>query len=136
MSFTINRLMREGKGKHRIKKSKTRLVALDKCPQKKGKCFRVYTVSPRKPNSARRKVARVCLSNLKMVTAYIPGEGHNLARFSDVLVRGGSIPDLPGVKYRVIRNKYDCAGVVNRISSRSKYGKKLDLTAKVSKKHG
>ncbi len=116
---TINQLVR--KGRKPIKK-KSKSPALDSCPQKKGVCIRVYTTTPKKPNSALRKVARVRLSNKKEVTAYIPGEGHNLQEHSTVLVRGGRVKDLPGVRYHIVRGAYDCAGVEGRKKSRSKYG--------------
>lgn len=101
--------------------------ALEKNPQKKGVCIKVFTCSPKKPNSAVRKVARVRLSNKLYVTAYIPGEGHNLQEHSSVLVRGGRVKDLPGVHYKIIRGAIDCHGVKNRKSSRSKYGAKKKL---------
>jgi small subunit ribosomal protein S12 len=97
---------------------------LDGCPQKRGTCIRVYTTTPKKPNSALRKVAKVRLSNGKEVIAYIPGIGHNLQEHSVVLVRGGRVKDLPGVKYHIVRGVYDAAGVANRRNSRSKYGAK------------
>jgi small subunit ribosomal protein S12 len=109
----------------RLKKQKiNRSSALDKCPQKKGVCLKVYTKTPKKPNSALRKVAKVKLSNLQTVISYIPGIGHSLQEHSIVLVRGGRVPDLPGVKYHTIRNKYDLAGIKHRKTSRSKYGTK------------
>jgi len=100
-------------------------TSLDKNPQKKGTCLRVFTIAPRKPNSAVRKVARVLLSNKLTVTAYIPGEKHNLQEHSSVLIRGGRVKDLPGVQYKVIRGVFDCQGVVGRKTSRSKYGVKI-----------
>ncbi len=118
---TINQLVRYGR-KKRKKKSKS--PALDRCPQKAGTCIRVYTTTPKKPNSALRKVAKVRLSNGKEVIAYIPGEGHNLQEHSKVLVRGGRVKDLPGVKYHIVRGVYDAAGVAGRRNSRSKYGTK------------
>ncbi len=118
---TINQLVRHGR-KPRKRKSKS--PALDGCPQKRGTCIRVYTTTPKKPNSALRKVAKVRLSNGKEVIAYIPGEGHNLQEHSVVLVRGGRVKDLPGVKYHIVRGAYDAAGVANRRNSRSKYGTK------------
>jgi len=118
---TINQLVRKGRRKTR-KKSKA--PVLDKCPQKKGVCLQVKTLTPKKPNSALRKVARVRLSNGKEVTVYIPGEGHNLQEHSIVLVRGGRVRDLPGVKYHVIRGTMDSMGVEDRRKSRSKYGSK------------
>lgn len=118
---TINQLVRHGR-KPKIKKSRS--PALEGCPQKRGVCIRVYTTTPKKPNSALRKVAKVRLSNGREVIAYIPGEGHNLQEHSVVLVRGGRVKDLPGVKYHIVRGKYDCAGVEGRKQSRSKYGTK------------
>jgi small subunit ribosomal protein S12 len=100
-------------------------TSLDKNPHKKGTCLRVFTIAPRKPNSAVRKVARVLLSNKLTVTAYIPGEKHNLQEHSSVLIRGGRVKDLPGVQYKVIRGVFDCQGVVGRKTSRSKYGVKI-----------
>jgi len=97
---------------------------MDSCPQKRGVCTRVYTTTPKKPNSALRKVARVRLTNGMEVTAYIPGEGHNLQEHSIVLIRGGRVKDLPGVRYHIIRGAIDTAGVANRKKSRSKYGAK------------
>jgi small subunit ribosomal protein S12 len=97
---------------------------MDSCPQKRGVCTRVYTTTPKKPNSALRKVARVRLTNQIEVTAYIPGEGHNLQEHSIVLIRGGRVKDLPGVRYHIIRGAMDTAGVENRKKSRSKYGAK------------
>ncbi|UNB92054.1 30S ribosomal protein S12 [Candidatus Carsonella ruddii] len=119
--MTINQIIRLGRKKY-IKKIKT--PALLKSPQKKGICLKVYTTTPKKPNSALRKVCRVKLSNKNEITVYIPGEGHNLQEHSNVLVRGGRVKDLPGVKYHVIRNVYDLSGVINRKKSRSKYGTK------------
>ncbi len=118
---TINQLVRKGRKKV-LKKSKS--VDLERCPQKKGVCLQVMTRTPKKPNSALRKVARVRLSNGKEVTVYIPGEGHNLQEHSIVLIRGGRVPDLPGVKYHMIRGKLDTAGVEGRKRGRSKYGAK------------
>lgn len=116
---TINQLVRLGRGK-KIKKPKN--PALQGCPQKRGVCIRVYTVTPKKPNSALRKVAKVRLTNGIEITAYIPGIGHNLQEHSVVLVRGGRVRDLPGVRYKIIRGALDAAGVQNRRKSRSKYG--------------
>ncbi|KAK9708246.1 hypothetical protein K7432_009761 [Basidiobolus ranarum] len=116
---TLNQVIR-GCRKHKKKLSKS--PALDSSPQRKGVCTKVYTTKPKKPNSAQRKVARVRLTSGKTVIAYIPGEGHNLQEHSVVLVRGGAVPDLPGVKYHVIRGALDCQGVPNRTTSRSKYG--------------
>jgi small subunit ribosomal protein S12 len=118
---TINQLVRKGRVKI-LTKSKAR--ALTACPQKRGVCTRVYTTTPKKPNSALRKVARVRLTNNMEVTAYIPGEGHNLQEHSIVLIRGGRIKDLPGVRYHIIRGTLDTSGVEERKNSRSKYGAK------------
>jgi len=118
---TINQLIR--KGRKRIK-AKTKAPAMGSCPQKRGVCTRVYTSTPKKPNSALRKVARVRLTNKIEVTAYIPGEGHNLQEHSIVLIRGGRVKDLPGVRYHIIRGTMDTAGVADRTKSRSKYGTK------------
>jgi len=118
---TINQLVR--KGRKKVKK-KSKAPALEGNPQKRGVCVRVYTTTPKKPNSALRKVARVRLSNGYEVTCYIPGEGHNLQEHSIVLVRGGRVKDLPGVRYKIIRGALDAAGVQNRRQSRSKYGTK------------
>ncbi|KAA3608236.1 MAG: 30S ribosomal protein S12 [Planctomycetota bacterium] len=116
---TINQLVRKGRNKVR---SKSKSPVLDACPQKRGVCVQVKTMTPKKPNSALRKVARVRLSNGKEITAYIPGEGHNLQEHSIVLVRGGRVRDLPGVRYHIIRGTLDAAGVDDRRRSRSKYG--------------
>jgi small subunit ribosomal protein S12 len=118
---TINQLVRKGR-KQIIVKSKTR--ALDSCPQKRGVCTRVYTTTPKKPNSALRKVAKVRLTNGHEVICYIPGEGHNLQEHSIVLIRGGRVKDLPGVRYTIVRGALDTAGVADRLQSRSKYGTK------------
>ncbi len=118
---TINQLVRKGRAAVH-KKSKT--PAMDGCPQKRGVCLRVYTTTPKKPNSALRKVARVRLTNGLEVTSYIPGVGHNLQEHSIVLIRGGRVKDLPGVRYHIIRGTLDTAGVANRRQSRSKYGAK------------
>ncbi|MRI82891.1 MAG: 30S ribosomal protein S12 [Nitratiruptor sp.] len=118
---TINQLVRKERKKV-IKKSKS--PALVKCPQRRGVCTRVYTTTPKKPNSALRKVAKVRLTSGYEVISYIPGEGHNLQEHSIVLVRGGRVKDLPGVKYHIIRGALDTAGVANRKKSRSKYGTK------------
>ena len=118
---TINQLIRNGR---KEKKWKSKTPALQGCPQKRGVCIRVFTTTPKKPNSALRKVARVRLSNGYEVTAYIPGIGHNLQEHSVVLVRGGRVKDLPGVRYKIIRGALDCAGVEGRRTSRSKYGTK------------
>ena len=118
---TINQLIRKGRKKI-LEKTKT--PALKSSPQKRGVCTRVYTSTPKKPNSALRKVARVRLTNQMEVTAYIPGEGHNLQEHSIVLIRGGRIKDLPGVRYHIIRGTMDTSGVADRRQSRSKYGTK------------
>jgi len=118
---TINQLVRKGR-KKQTKKSK--VPALKSSPQKRGVCTRVYTTTPKKPNSALRKVARVKLSNNFEVTAYIPGEGHNLQEHSIVLIEGGRVKDLPGVRYHVVRGVLDPAGVEDRRTSRSRYGTK------------
>jgi small subunit ribosomal protein S12 len=112
----------------RVQKFKTKAPALASCPQKRGVCTRVYTTTPKKPNSALRKVARVRLTNGIEVTAYIPGEGHNLQEHSIVLVRGGRVKDLPGVRYHIVRGALDTSGVDDRKQSRSKYGTKLKKT--------
>jgi len=119
---TISQLIRLGRGK---KKRKTRSRALERCPQKRGVCLQVKTQTPKKPNSALRKVARVRLTNGIEVTSYIPGEGHNLQEHSIVLIRGGRVKDLPGVRYHIVRGTLDTAGVQNRRKSRSKYGAKM-----------
>lgn len=116
---TINQLVRKGRQKTEWK---TKTPALEGNPQKRGVCTRVYTTTPKKPNSALRKVARVRLTNGMEVTCYIPGEGHNLQEHSIVLVRGGRVKDLPGIRYKIIRNVYDAAGVEGRRQARSKYG--------------
>jgi len=118
---TINQLIRKGRNKIQKKKN---APALGGSPQKRGVCTRVYTATPKKPNSALRKVARVRLTNGKEVTCYIPGEGHNLQEHSVVLVRGGRVKDLPGVRYHVVRGTLDTAGVEDRRQGRSKYGVK------------
>ena len=118
---TINQLVRYGR---RAMRSKKKTPALDGCPQKRGVCLQVKTMTPKKPNSALRKIARVRLSNGKEVTVYIPGEGHNLQEHSIVMVRGGRVRDLPGVRYHIVRGVYDCQGVTDRKQSRSKYGAK------------
>jgi small subunit ribosomal protein S12 len=118
---TINQLVNQGREKQRRKTTAPALVA---CPQKRGVCVRVYTTTPKKPNSALRKVARVRLTNQMEVTSYIPGEGHNLQEHSVVLIRGGRVKDLPGVRYHIVRGTLDTAGVTNRRQSRSKYGAK------------
>jgi len=118
---TINQLVRKGR---KVVKSKNKAPALEACPQKRGVCTRVYTTTPKKPNSALRKVARVRLTNGMEVTAYIPGEGHNLQEHSIVLIRGGRIKDIPGVRYHIVRGSLDTSGVDDRKKSRSKYGTK------------
>ncbi len=118
---TINQLVRKGRKKQ---KRKTTAPALKACPQKRGVCVRVYTSTPKKPNSALRKVARVRLTNGMEVTSYIPGEGHNLQEHSVVLIRGGRVKDLPGVRYHIVRGTLDTTGVAGRKQSRSKYGTK------------
>jgi len=118
---TIQQLVR--KGRVTLEK-KSKSAALDACPQRRGVCTRVYTTTPKKPNSALRKIARVRLSNKKEVTVYIPGEGHNLQEHSIVLVRGGRVRDLPGVRYHIIRGALDTLGVQGRKQSRSLYGAK------------
>ena len=116
---TTNQLVRKGRKKPR---HKTRVPDLNQCPQKRGVCLQVHTQTPKKPNSALRKVARVRLSNGKEVTAYIPGIDHNLQEHSIVLVRGGRVRDLPGVRYHIVRGVLDTLGVANRKQGRSKYG--------------
>jgi len=126
---TINQLIKKGR---KILKSKPSTPALQRCPQKRGVCTRVYTSTPKKPNSALRKVARVRLTNSIEVTAYIPGEGHNLQEHSIVLIRGGRVKDLPGVRYHVIRGTLDTSGVADRKQGRSKYGAKKPKKAAVA----
>lgn len=118
---TIQQLI---KRKKQIKKYKTKSPALEQNPQKKGVCLKVYTRTPKKPNSAIRKIAKVRLTNKVRIIAYIPGEGHNLQEHSVVFVRGGRVKDLPGVRYHLIRGKYDFQGLQKRTKSRSKYGGK------------
>ena len=118
---TIQQLIRKGRNTN---KRKTAAPAMQSCPQKRGVCTRVYTTTPKKPNSALRKVARVRLTNGIEVTAYIPGEGHNLQEHSIVLIRGGRVKDFPGCRYHVVRGTLDAAGVKDRRQSRSKYGGK------------
>ena len=118
---TISQLSRKGR---QVLNTKSNAPALKECPQKRGVCTRVYTTTPKKPNSALRKVARVRLTNGIEVTAYIPGIGHNLQEHSVVLIRGGRVKDLPGVRYHIIRGSLDTAGVANRNQARSKYGAK------------
>ena len=123
---TINQLVR--KGRKKITK-RNKVPALDACPQKRGVCTQVRTQTPKKPNSALRKVARVRLTNSMEVTAYIPGEGHNLQEHSVVLIRGGRVKDLPGVRYHIIRGALDTEGVADRNRGRSKYGTKKSRTS-------
>jgi small subunit ribosomal protein S12 len=120
---TIQQLVRKGR---EIIRAKSKSRALDQCPQRRGVCTRVYTTTPKKPNSALRKVAKVRLTNKVEVIAYIPGEGHNLQEHSIVLIRGGRVKDLPGVRYHIVRGSLDTAGVKDRKQSRSKYGTKKD----------
>ena len=118
---TINQLIRKGR---EPQKAKSKVPAMEQNPQKRGVCTRVYTTTPKKPNSALRKVAKVRLTNQREVIAYIPGEGHNLQEHSVVLVRGGRVKDLPGVRYKVVRGTLDAAGVSDRKKARSQYGVK------------
>lgn len=118
---TINQLVRKGRG---FKKGKIKTRALNQCPQRRGVCLLVTTRTPKKPNSALRKIARVRLTNGQEVTAYVGGEGHNLQEHSVVLIRGGRVRDLPGVRYHIVRGALDCLGVENRKQGRSKYGAK------------
>lgn len=120
---TINQIVRHGKGRE-AQTIKAKCPALEQCPQKRGVCLNVTTTSPKKPNSAMRKIARVRLTNRMEGTVYIPGEGHNLQEHSVVLIRGGRVKDLPGVRYHIIRGVLDTAGVQNRKQARSKYGAK------------
>lgn len=120
---TVNQLVRKGRTELKVRK---KTPALQSCPQRRGVCARVYTQTPKKPNSALRKVCRVRLTNGYEVTAYIGGEGHNLQEHSVVLIRGGRVKDLPGVRYKVVRGHLDTAGVKDRKQGRSKYGKKRD----------
>ena len=119
---TIQQLVRKGRN---VIEEKSKAPALDSSPQRRGVCVRVYTTTPKKPNSAMRKVARVRLTNGKEVNAYIPGEGHNLQEHSIVLIRGGRVKDLPGVRYHLVRGALDTAGVDGRNQRRSKYGTKI-----------
>ena len=123
---TINQLVRKGR---KQPKYKSKSPVLESCPQRKGVCVQVKTTTPKKPNSALRKIARVRLTNGQEVTAYIPGEGHNLQEHSMVLVRGGRVKDLPGVRYHIIRGTLDCLGIENRRRGRSKYGTKTPKAA-------
>ncbi|YCJ94101.1 MAG: 30S ribosomal protein S12 [Candidatus Karelsulcia muelleri] len=127
---TIQQLIKKGREKI---PNKSKSLALNRCPQKRGVCTRVYTTTPKKPNSAMRKVARVKLTNGKEVNAYIPGEGHNLQEHSLVLIRGGRVKDLPGVRYHIIRGALDTAGVKDRKKARSKYGTKKPKNKKYEK---
>ena len=120
---TIQQLVRKGR---QAKTDKTKTPALKACPQRRGVCTRVYTTTPKKPNSALRKVCRVRLTNGMEVTSYIPGEGHNLQEHSVVLIRGGRVKDLPGVRYKIIRGSLDTQGVRNRKQARSRYGAKKE----------
>ena len=124
---TIQQLVRKGRKKLGYK---SKSPALDNCPQRRGVCTRVYTTTPKKPNSAMRKVARVRLTNGKEVNVYIPGEGHNLQEHSIVMIRGGRVKDLPGVRYHIIRGALDTSGVTDRKQQRSKYGTKRPKAAK------
>lgn len=124
---TVNQLVRHGRAKDIVR---TKSPALQACPQRRGVCTRVYTTTPKKPNSALRKVARVKLTSKVEVTAYIPGEGHNLQEHSIVLVRGGRVKDLPGVRYHIIRGALDASGVENRKQGRSLYGVKRPKAGK------
>lgn len=125
---TVNQLVRKGR---MPKKYKSKAPALESCPQKRGVCVRVFTTTPKKPNSALRKVARIRLTNNVEVTAYIPGIGHNLQEHSIVLIRGGRVKDLPGVRYHIIRGTLDTEGVQNRFQGRSRYGAKKPKEKKV-----
>lgn len=124
---TIQQLVRKGRV---AIENKSKSKALDNCPQKRGVCTRVYITTPKKPNSAARKVAKVRLTNKEEIIAYIPGEGHTLQEHSAVLVRGGRVKDLPGVRYHVARGRFDAAGVKDRKKSRSKYGTKREKAPK------
>lgn len=127
---TINQLVRKGREE---KSTLNKAPALKKSPQKRGVCQKVYTTTPKKPNSALRKVARIKLTNGLEVIAYIPGEGHNLQEHSSVLIRGGRVKDLPGVKYHIVRGALDTQGVKNRKQGRSRYGTKKNVKAAVGK---
>ena len=124
---TVNQLVRSGR---KVPVKRTKVPALEACPQKRGVCTRVYTTTPKKPNSALRKVARIRLTNGFEVTSYIPGEGHNLQEHSVVMIRGGRVKDLPGVRYHIVRGSLDTQGVDNRKQGRSKYGSKKGKTKK------
>jgi small subunit ribosomal protein S12 len=127
---TVNQLIRHGRVQ---KKDKSKSPALENCPQKRGVCTRVFTTTPKKPNSAMRKVARVRLTNNIEVTGYIPGVGHNLQEHSIVLIRGGRVKDLPGVRYHIVRGTLDSEGVANRQQARSRYGAKRPKEKKIAK---
>lgn len=127
---TVNQLVRKGRKKE---KHKSKSPALERCPQKRGVCTRVFTTTPKKPNSAMRKVARIRLTNNIEVTGYIPGAGHSLQEHSIVLIRGGRVKDLPGVRYHVVRGSLDCGGVQDRTKGRSKYGTKKPKEKKMPK---
>ena len=120
---TIQQLVRKGRS---VAADKSKSPALDSCPQRRGVCVRVYTTTPKKPNSAMRKVARVRLTNSKEVNSYIPGEGHNLQEHAVVMIRGGRVKDLPGVRYHIVRGALDLQGVAKRKQGRSKYGAKKE----------
>jgi small subunit ribosomal protein S12 len=126
---TISQLVRKGRTKPT---NKSKSAALDSCPQRRGVCTKVYTTTPKKPNSAMRKVAKVRLTNKQEIIAYIPGEGHNLQEHSIVLVRGGRVKDLPGVRYHIVRGALDTAGVAGRNQRRSKYGTKKPKPGQVA----
>ena len=126
---TVNQLVRKGRV---TKREKSKSPALESCPQKRGVCTRVFTTTPKKPNSAMRKVARIRLTNNIEVTGYIPGEGHSLQEHSIVMIRGGRVKDLPGVRYHVIRGTLDCEGVQERMKGRSKYGSKRTKEKKIA----
>jgi len=121
---TINQLCKKPRLK---KKNRNKTPALQNCPQKKGVCIKIFLMTPKKPNSALRKLARIRLTNEKRVSAYIPREGHNLQEYSTILIRGGRVKDLPGIKYHIIRGKLDLQGLANRKTSRSKYGSKKPI---------
>lgn len=127
---TVNQLVRKGR---LSKKYKSKSPALERCPQKRGVCTRVFTTTPKKPNSAMRKVARIRLTNSIEVTGYIPGIGHNLQEHSIVVIRGGRVKDLPGVRYHVIRGTLDCEGVGQRMRGRSKYGSKKPKEKRIAR---
>lgn len=127
---TVNQLVRKGRTRKRYK---SKSPALERCPQKRGVCTRVFTTTPKKPNSAMRKVARIRLTNNIEVTGYIPGIGHNLQEHSICLIRGGKVKDLPGVRYHVIRGSLDCEGVEDRNKGRSKYGSKKPKEKRIAK---